>query len=141
MSEDRLDPLSLLRVATNLATYAPDDAHLRAAIGRVYYALFLVARDHVRIATSRSVHERVFAALERQGLGGIGSKLGQIKHLRDVADYELLPNDPAERDWTWNWRYATRIANAALAEMEAHGLLTSAPRLIVPTGPRRAPRR
>ena len=41
---ERFDPLAFLVLARELAGEGKDEAKLRTAVGRAYYALFLIAR-------------------------------------------------------------------------------------------------
>lgn len=77
--------------------------------------------------TSRGVHDAVNDALVRQGLSDLASKIGQVRSVRERADYQLFPSRPKLRDWWWNWRYVRRISNLALREMERVGWLADPP--------------
>lgn len=94
------------------------------AVGRTYYGLFLVAREQLGIVASRGVHDAVSRELATRELGDLGSKIGQLRSVRELADYQLVPSNPRWRDWTWNWRYVRRIANSAVKEMVSIGWIT-----------------
>jgi hypothetical protein len=111
------DPLDFLRLADALMRSGDDEARSRSAISRVYYGLFLVARDRMGITDHRGVHEIVIAELALHGHSGLAGKLGQIRRLREVADYQRIPVDPLDRDWAKNWRYTRGVGIRALAEM------------------------
>lgn len=128
---ESFDPLDFLRVAAGVVPSETDQALLRMAIGRTYYALFLIARDRMDITSHRSVHDAVSRELSAHGHGELASRLGQIRSVRELADYQIVPENPHWREWTWNWRYVRRIANGALNEMTNLGWLTSPP--LMPT--------
>ena len=98
-----LEPLTFLRVAEELA-HKGDEAALRTAIGRAYYALFLMARDKTGVTSTRAVHMEVIRAVrKRPGARATADQLDTLRRLRVIADYQLLPDDPAMRDWPSNW--------------------------------------
>lgn len=114
-----LDPLAFLRVAQVLAQEA-DEATLRTAIGRAYYALFLVARDKTRVKSTRAVHTEVVSAVKkRQGYRATADQLDALRRLRVITDYQLLPDDPAMRDWSSNWTKAQTLVNHILPKLQA----------------------
>jgi uncharacterized protein (UPF0332 family) len=100
------DPEQFLRLAERLVR-SSDEAELRSAVSRAYYACFLQARAH--LATSRFVqtgssgdHRLVAAALEDIGAG---TELGWLRTARNRADYRLdLPTQAR------NARYIVRRA-------------------------------
>jgi uncharacterized protein (UPF0332 family) len=93
------DPASFVDVATDLtqARHKPAEQHIRAACGRAYYAMFLVARERLTQAgfappSDRSVHAWVVKALSGASstqLRTLGQLLGKMKKRRTDADYVL----------------------------------------------------
>lgn len=85
-------PLSFFTLAQQLrSASSKDDAELRSAISRAYYAAFLVARD-AKGMSSRGVsgHAAVIDTF-MTGNGAdiaIGNRLSTLKKLREKADYE-----------------------------------------------------
>lgn len=102
MQLPEFDPLLFLQLADELATADADEATLRTAVGRAYYAVFLLARSKVGVHGRHNIHERV-----RQTISPVNSRaaslLGSIAYVRFVADYELQPNNPRYRNWRRNW--------------------------------------
>lgn len=114
-----LEPLAFLRVAQELAREG-DEAALRTAIGRAYYALFLMARDKTGVTSTRAVHtEVIWAVRKRPGARAIVDQLDALRRLRIIADYQLLPDDPAMRDWPSNWIKAQALVNHLLPKLQA----------------------
>ena len=114
------DPIQFLQLAQNLANPATDEAKLRTAVGRAYYTAFLVARDKARITRRRAVHMKTSIALKKMhGYRTLGDKLQKLSRLRGVADYQLIPLDPAERDWEVNWSSASALASDIIPKLQA----------------------
>ena len=113
------DPRRFIALARALGGAVPsDEAQLRTAIGRAYYTLFIIARDNLRIAGEEGVHAQVIYQLRRQDRR-IGDQLDFLRHLRTIADYELLPRDPSRRDWARNWHDADALARRLQPSLEA----------------------
>lgn len=114
------DPLAFLTVARELALLDREEARLRTAIGRAYYALFLIARERTGIRRRRNVHQRVIDAVRgRRGYRSTADQLDTLRRLRVVADYQLLPENSADRDWTRNWSRAQALVNRILPRLRA----------------------
>ena len=113
-----LDPLAFLRVAQELARQG-DEATLRTAIGRAYYALFLIARDKAGVTSTRAVHTEVIRTVrKRSGYRAVADQLDALRRLRVVADYQLLPDDPTMRDWPSNWMKVQTLVNHILPKLQ-----------------------
>ena len=112
-----LDPRRNLELAQELARDTVDQARLRAAISRGYYGLFLIAREKTGITDQRDVHRRVIAVIDRE-YPSLATKLGYLRYLREVSDYQLLPRNARHRDWVMNWREFSDTATEALAILE-----------------------
>jgi hypothetical protein len=114
------DPLAFLVLAQQLASQDRDEARLRTAVGRAYYALFLIAREKTSVRKRRNVHKEVINALKkRKAYWSTADMLRMLFRLRTVADYELLPKDAAERNWTRNWSMAQYLINRILPKLQA----------------------
>ena len=99
------DPNEFLDVANELAK-TNDEAHLRAAIGRAYYALFLLARKKTGVVTKDNVHTAVQKAMRKRGdLKTAESKLRALSDMRKNADYDPLL-DPTYKSWADCWSRA-----------------------------------
>ena len=114
-----LDPLSLLTLARKLGSER-DEASLRTAVNRAYYALFLVAREKTYVVQTERAHSEVVTRIRnRSGGAQIAFWLRELFMLRNVADYELLPEDPTQRDWVANSRRALLLADRLLPRLQA----------------------
>ena len=103
------------------------EASLRTAVGRMYYAMFLIVREHPTIQAQMSVlprgvregtHEYVIRVLRSlPSHSGTAQKLQELKQLRHIADYELHPasssrsNIRSRSDWNRNWQDARSIVH------------------------------
>jgi hypothetical protein len=118
MNESEFDPLDFLRLADGLATEDADEAALRTAVGRAYYAVFLVARAKTGVQGKRQAHERV-----RQAISPVNDRLaailGTIATVRYFADYELRPANTDFSDWKRNWQNVRQNAIRVLEELES----------------------
>ena len=113
------DPARFLAVANDLASQASDEGRLRTAVGRAYYSVFLLAREKTGVPNKRNVHSRSHAALKRMsGCRAAGDMLAKLNRPREVADYQLLPSDPVDRDWIQNWSNAKQLANLILPKVQ-----------------------
>ena len=115
------DPLDFLDLARELGNRNQDEASLRTAVGRTYYALFIVARDKLGFtAKKRAVHTLVTKELKkRKGYRSTADQFAALKRLRHTADYQMIPYDPADRDWQNNWFRAESIVNQILHKLQA----------------------
>jgi hypothetical protein len=114
------DPLKFLRLARELAHQSQEEVTLRTAIGRAYYALFLVARGKAGIRGSQNVHSAVIKAVRRRpGYRAVADQLDALRRLRVVADYQLLPQDPNHRDWSQNWATVQVLVQRVLPRLQA----------------------
>jgi hypothetical protein len=115
------DPLDFLGLARELGNRNQDEASLRTAVGRAYYALFIIARDKLGFATKkRAVHTLVTKELKkRKGYRSTADQFAALKRLRHAADYQMLPYDPADRDWQNNWSRTESLVNQILRKLQA----------------------
>ncbi len=118
MEQPEFDPVEFIRLAETPATHDANEAALRTAVGRLYYAVFLLAREKTGVTDQRQVHERVRTALSSQNRS-LASQLGTLGHLRNVADYEMQPHIVQDRDWPNNWVNARRNASRILESLES----------------------
>ena len=116
MQPAAFDPLDFLRLADVLAADDADEAALRTAIGRAYYAVYLLARPKTTVQGRRSAHERVRVAISPTN-HRLASLIGNMSKHRDVADYEPVPVNPQFRNWRRNRELVRRNAADALAEL------------------------
>lgn len=116
MQQPAFDPLSFLQLADDLATDDADEAALRTAVGRAYYAVYLLARRHTSVEGRHQAHHRV-----RQELGlrsqRLTALLGMMASYRDLADYDLQPTNPQRQDWRQNWTVVRQNARDVLDEL------------------------
>ena len=115
------DSLEFLTLAQELAK-KKEEVGLRTAVGRSYYAVFLIARKKTGIRKGkgrRGVHMRVIDAIKgRRGYEATGQKLGSLFRLRIVADYQLSPKDPNDRNWVHNWSRASCLASNIIPKLQ-----------------------
>lgn len=114
-----LDPMRFLTVAQDLAKGTSDEAKLRVAVGRAYYALFLIAREKTGVVTTDNVHSAVMRELRSLGYRTIARQLQALKILRVVADYQLLPENPTQRNWKRNWSTTQAITKQILPKLRS----------------------
>jgi len=72
-----------------------EDSRVRTAIGRFYYAAFLVAFQKLRsqgipIQDDSKIHKEVIDAYMDRGLSSIGDLLDQLREMRVDADYHMM---------------------------------------------------
>ncbi len=118
------DPLEFLHLADNLVTSDADEAVIRTAIGRVYYAVFLMARAKTGIQGRHQVHERVRRAIS-PAHSQAASMLGGMSYYRLVADYELTPENSQFPGWQTIWIRVRRDAARVLAALSSLPDLTA----------------
>ena len=107
----RTDAEAIFQLAQELAALAGetgDEIKLRSAVSRAYYAVFLLAREKMRVVGEHDVHAEVQRRINRRYGSSIGDYLYQMRRRRVAADYEFPPSDPDIRDWKANWEYAER---------------------------------
>jgi uncharacterized protein (UPF0332 family) len=95
------DPRQYLSLAASVLATTPDEAALRSAVSRAYYAAFLVAREYVddrgirgRSRSGRRLgsHERVIfsiGAVPDELAITMRNRLFRLKRLRTSVDYDL----------------------------------------------------
>jgi uncharacterized protein (UPF0332 family) len=111
---DPFDPRRFLTLAESLAQ-TDDEAQLRTAVGRAYYAVFLMARDRVGVPdTLEAPHSAVRRALRQRGYFLVSNLLQELFDLRVAADYQLIPHLPSDEDWSDNWDKAKELADDLL---------------------------
>jgi hypothetical protein len=93
------DPNEFAALAAELSEPGrkPQEAHIRAAFGRAYYAAFLVAREALKsighMVPQSNAHWYVRAQLlnskGNKAIVNLGQRLGELHDDRKDADYEL----------------------------------------------------
>lgn len=117
MADKSFDPREFLSVAAHLAQVG-DEASLRTAVGRAYYASFLLARDKTGITIGRDLHRQVIDALGLlPGCEDTAELLESLRRLRVRADYQLLPTKPKQRNWSKNWQVAYILAQQIIPQL------------------------
>jgi hypothetical protein len=117
------EPLRFLDLSRALAAETTDEAQLRTACGRAYYALLIVVRDWTGVEGRRNLHRRVLQALGERGQQGIGARLNDPRRLRDIADYQPVPADPEYADWQQNWLTADELARRLVRRLQQLGVV------------------
>lgn len=91
---DPRDNVDLAVFLSNRPQKAPEEAALRGACGRAYYAAFVVARDALERAGQHlddAPHQAVPSFLKASSITSLqnaGSLLGSLRLTRNSADYE-----------------------------------------------------
>jgi uncharacterized protein (UPF0332 family) len=87
-----------LRLAEELAQRQSDEAALRSAISRAYYAAFCCACNYLRqkgipVPQGEGSHDRVWKSFKGLGrtLSNVPEKGDRLKRQRVEADYHILP--------------------------------------------------
>ena len=111
------DPEEFLRVADSLVLQDTSEASLRTAVGRIYYAVFLTARETLGVSGRNRIHGRVIGELRRRDRYA-GGQLERLEGLRVVADYQLDVQNPFEDDWQRNYQMARRLADFVLERLQ-----------------------
>ena len=107
------DPREFLALGESLASRETNEAGFRNAVGRAYYAVFLIARDRLRVTGRRNIHQRVIGELRRADRTA-ADQLARLRELRGLADYQTEVTDPFQDDWARNWRIARSSATFVL---------------------------
>lgn len=107
------DPEDFFGAAVFNAGDTEDEARLRTAVGRAYYAGFLAAREKLGVRTHTGrVHREVIGLLKKRDLAA-GNQLDKLEELRGLADYELV----VEQDWRGNWELAAKYVQHVLGRI------------------------
>jgi uncharacterized protein (UPF0332 family) len=92
------DPSDFLDLAIELGSN--DEARIRTAVGRAYYASFLTARNAFAIEEKKTdVHRMVLNMLYRKN-PLIANKLHYLRRQRNIADYDtclVMGSDDADK--------------------------------------------
>jgi uncharacterized protein (UPF0332 family) len=108
------NPIEFIVLARELLLPGDEEGRIRTAMGRAYYASFLIARDAVGINEKTSdVHRRVVSVLYRRN-PVIANKLHLLRRQRNFADYDTritLGIDDAKR--------AIMLAEAVINEVSS----------------------
>lgn len=94
--EKAYDPMRFLELADRLlydGNYEKD-SRARTAVGRFYYAVFLLAwlklsEKGIHVPESSEVHQVVISKYNENGLSSIGNRLDQLRESRVDADYHM----------------------------------------------------
>jgi hypothetical protein len=109
---------------SEIRTFAPEIAELyqsevawRAAVSRLYYGVYLHARDRLNIAQRRRSHEEVRAAIQRRTQRSVGEQMSELRELREMADYEMNHNE-----WDQKYLKAMRLAERIMDALVKRGI-------------------
>lgn len=82
------DPADFLRLAEEMS--AGDEARLRTAVSRAYYAVFLLARQRFGVGDpTPEAHREVFRVLYRRRGPAVAARMRSLRRLRNASDYDL----------------------------------------------------
>lgn len=122
----RFNPEEFLTVANHLANFSSDEAFLRAAVGRAYYAAYLLSYQKVQqlrpgVLTGSALkkkgsHVLVVTTLRKLDRTA-GDQLSKIKQHRQSADYHMEPRTSKVSDWNLQWAQTLAITNALIARL------------------------
>ena len=113
------DPLLYLGLARELAQ-GGTEVKFRTAIGRAYYAVFLIAYGKSNVTGVENVHKRVALVVSnKSGYSVVGSQLRTLHRMRVEADYHLTPSTASAGDWERNWKDVEHLADAILPKLQA----------------------
>jgi len=94
--ERAYDPRGFFSLADRLLTDGEyrGESRIRTAIGRFYYAAFLLARKRlqekgIRVSDGAKIHEAVIEKYMDMRLSSIGNRLDQLRERRVEADYHM----------------------------------------------------
>lgn len=110
------DPAEFFSLAQKLATAPTDEARLRTAVSRAYYAILLATRNRLSITATEGVHGLTIREA-KQRYRPYGDQLDAFRRLRSRADYELGNEDPTQRDWGANWGRAETLAKRLFGQV------------------------
>ena len=120
-----ISPKRLVALAQNLAEQAKTASSIsesevlrRAAVGRIYYAVFLTGREKFAITVERGVHALVQESIRAKD-PVLAAVYENLKILRSVADYQFPPVNPAFADWEQNWTDAEDWALTILDDIRS----------------------
>jgi hypothetical protein len=108
------DPRQYLDLARDMARHSSDETVPRTAVGRAYYAVFLMAREAAHVHAAEQQQHQVIKTHLLKHDNAVGGAYGSLYDLRIEADYYLEPRDRANDDWARNWRYADRYASTVV---------------------------
>lgn len=113
-----------LSLANDLSKNQNNEAALRSAISRTYYAAFNVAKDFLNKNGAQisedtpSVHHGVWNEFRRRGRSGLTvyTNGDRLKKRRGNADYDLEPKNPNGKlkDWSEEVEQSRREADLVL---------------------------
>ncbi len=108
-----IEPLEVHEFARDIAKRHPtEEVALRSAVSRLYYGVYLHARDRLGVAQRRRSHQEVRNELQRRTRKVTGDQLGDLRQLREEADYDLKSGG-----WEQNFMRATRLADRVLKDL------------------------
>lgn len=111
------DPSCFLAVAQELARSPAVEARLRTAVGRAYYALYLLARERLGEKAGKGERLKTMTALNKKD-PALKQKLALLEKLRVAADYHLVPRAPYDGTWEENWSEASLLVEDITAKLD-----------------------
>lgn len=125
----QFNPLDFALYAQRSALADQSESSLRTAIGRLYYAAFLIAlfrlypqgriprrRFEQQPTNRRSIHAVVIDDVKAHSFT-LGTQLDNLRELRVQADYHLSP-EPRYAKWTGNWQSASALCQSVLPKVQ-----------------------
>ena len=116
VAQAAFDPVAFIRIAELIIEVDSTEEGFRTAVGRLYYAAFLTARDVLEEPGGRHVHSRVIGRLIAHDQIA-GQHLRRLSVLRAFADYDMNIQDPLRADWRRNYHTARNLTSFILRRL------------------------
>lgn len=110
------NPIEYHDFAKDIASLYETEIAKRTAVSRLYYSVYLHARHRFSINTRRRSHEAVKNAIQKATQRSTGSQVGQLRELREMADYELNHDG-----WSEKYTRATRLTDHIMSALQRRG--------------------
>ena len=84
-----VEPTEIAALGFQLAARADSEVVMRAAVGRIYYGLFLMSRELFNVTNRRrEAHDVVAQAIGKATKRATREKYDELRGLREEADYQ-----------------------------------------------------
>jgi len=119
----QFDPIAFYQIAEQIVEAERSEATLRTAVGRLYYAAFLKARQVLyrgasvprHLIKKKGEHAVIVEGVKARNWS-LGTQLDTLRELRVQADYFLVPSQEYW-DWAANWTRAKAIADSLMPKL------------------------
>ena len=121
----QFDLIAFYQIAEQIVEANKSEAALRTAVGRLYYAAFLKARQVLyrgvvprRLIKKKRGEHAVIAENLRARNWVLGTQYDTLRELRVQADYFLVPKQEYQ-DWLANWSRAKAVADGLMPKLSS----------------------